>query len=225
MTLDNFYLDCLLKIGTSFACGILLGIERKSRQHTVGMRTLMLISVSSSVLTMMSSIITKIPDITGGDPTRIAAGIVTGIGFLGGGAIIQYGLNIRGLTSAAIIFTAAALGIACGTGQYFIAGTTIFIILFALVILEKVERKFFPAEKRKSLVLEFSDSDIVFSKIVEEIKNSGLVIKDTNMSESIEKQKYIIKLTVKAPGDFDITKITKKLSESGKLVKISISDI
>ena len=221
MTLDNFYLDCLLKIGASFACGILLGIERKSRQHTVGMRTLMLISVSSSVLTMMSSIITKIPDITGGDPTRI----VTGIGFLGGGAIIQYGLNIRGLTSAAIIFTAAALGIACGTGQYFIAGTTIFIILFALVILEKVERKFFPAEKRKSLVLEFSDSDIVFSKIVEEIKNSGLVIKDTNVSESIEKQKYIIKLTVKAPGDFDITKITKKLSESGKLVKISISDI
>jgi len=174
---------------------------------------------------MMSSIITKIPNVTGGDPTRIAAGIVTGIGFLGGGAIIQYGLNIRGLTSAAIIFTAAALGIACGTGQYFIAGTTIFIILFALVILEKVERKFFPAEKRKSLVLEFSDSDIVFSKIVEEIKNSGLVIKDTNVSESIEKQKYIIKLTVKAPGDFDITKITKKLSESGKLVKISISDI
>ncbi len=225
MTLDNFYLDCLLKICSGFVCGLLLGIERKSRLHTVGMRTLVLISVSSSVLTMISAIMTKIPGLSGGDPTRIASGIVTGIGFLGGGAILQYGLNIRGLTTAGVIFTAAALGIACGTGQYFIAGTTLAIILVSLLILERIEWKFFPAQKTKLLLLEFSDTEFDFSKIKENIKNSGLVIKDTNMSESIEKQKYSIRLTVKAPGDFDFVTLSKNLSKLGKLIKISISDI
>ncbi len=225
MTLENFYLDCLLKIGASYLCGLLLGFERKCRQHTVGMRTLMLISVSSAVLTMLSSIMTKIPGLSGGDPTRIAAGIVTGIGFLGGGTILQYGLNIRGLTTAGVIFTAAALGIACGTGQYFIVGTTLAVILISLLVLEKIERNLFPAGKTKTLVLEFNDPEIDFVKTIQEIKRTGLLIKDTNMSESIEKQKCVIRLTVKAPDDFDIRSLTKKLSESGKLLKISISDI
>ena len=225
MNIDNFYIDCLLKIGSSLICGILLGLERKSRNHTVGMRTVMLISVSSTILTMLSILIPSLPGVSDSDATRIAAGIVTGIGFLGGGAILQYGLNIRGLTTAAIIFTAAALGIACGAGQYYIAGVSLVIILIFLIIFERIEYHFFPAKMNKTLTIEFNDSDIDLTQIRKDITKAGLFIKDTNMSESIEKQKYVLKLTVKAPNNFDLRELSKSLSETGKLVKMSISDL
>ena len=225
MNIENFYIDCLIKIGSSLICGLLLGLERKSRNHTVGMRTIMLISVSSTILTMLSMIIPSLPGIENSDATRIAAGIVTGIGFLGGGAILQYGLNIRGLTTAAIIFTAAALGIACGAGQYYIAGISVIIILTFLIVLERIEYRFFPARMNKTLTIEFNDSDIDLTQIRTHISNTGLYIKDTNMSESIEKQKYVLKLTVKAPNNYDLRELSKNLSETGKLVKLSISDL
>ncbi|MBQ5647230.1 MAG: MgtC/SapB family protein, partial [Treponema sp.] len=138
MSFGNYYIDCLVRIGCSFICGLLLGIERKTRQHPVGLRTLILISVSSTLLSIFSVFIANNPQFPG-DPTRVAAGVVTGIGFLGGGAILHQGLNIKGLTSAAVIWTAAALGLACGTGQFFIVGITLFVALFALVVLEKIE--------------------------------------------------------------------------------------
>ena len=109
MIFSNIYIEYSARIAASFFCGLLLGFERKTRQHSVGMRTLILISVSSSLLAMLSSIITLEPRVTGGDPTRVAAGVVTGIGFLGAGAILRQGMNIKGLTSAAIIWTAAAI--------------------------------------------------------------------------------------------------------------------
>ena len=151
MSFDNYYIDCLVRIGCSFICGLLLGIERKTRQHPVGLRTLILISVSSTLLSIFSVLIANNPDIPG-DPTRVAAGVVTGIGFLGGGAILHQGLNIRGLTSAAVIWTAAALGLACGIGQFFIVGITLLVSLISLVLLEKVEYKLFPAEKSTYII-------------------------------------------------------------------------
>ena len=105
---DNFYLDCIVKLGAAFLCGLLLGLERKRRFHSVGMRTLILISVSSMLLGIISYTMADLGAVKG-DPTRIAAGVVTGIGFIGGGAIMHLGMNIKGLTSAAIIWAACAM--------------------------------------------------------------------------------------------------------------------
>lgn len=107
----ELYIDYAIRIGVSFICGFCLGIERKSRQHSVGIRTLVLISISSCLLSILSIYMAESFNVTG-DPTRIAAGVASGIGFIGGGAIMRYGLNIRGLTTAAIIFTASAVGLA-----------------------------------------------------------------------------------------------------------------
>ena len=113
---DNI-LDISLRFALSMICGILLGIERKSRQNAVGIRTLVLISISCCLLSLLSVFIAENASIQG-DPTRIASTTVSGIGFIGAGAILKQGLNIRGLTTAAIIFTAAAVGLSCGAGFY-----------------------------------------------------------------------------------------------------------
>ena len=218
MILSNIYIEYSVRIAASFFCGLLLGFERKTRQHSVGMRTLILISVSSSLLAMLSSIITLEPGVTGGDPTRVAAGVVTGIGFLGAGAILRQGMNIKGLTSAAIIWTAAALGIACGVGQYFLVS------LASLIILEKVEFHLFPAEKSKNLTIVYENHDIDIQKVQQEIAEAGLIQRDLNMSESIEKERTVLRFSVKAPGEFKLDELTKKLMKTGKIIKISISD-
>lgn len=223
MSFGNYYVDCLVRIGCSFICGLLLGIERKTRQHPVGLRTLILISVSSTLLSIFSVFIANNPQFPG-DPTRVAAGVVTGIGFLGGGAILHQGLNIKGLTSAAVIWTAAALGLACGTGQFFVAGITLFVALFSLVVLEKIEYKLFPAEKSKTLTLIYSEKNINLDSLQNIIAEHGLIQSDLNMTESLKENKIILKFSVKAPGELNIFVLTEQLMKTGNLTKISISD-
>lgn len=224
MTTGNFYADCTIRIAAGLFCGTILGIERKLRQHTVGFRTLILISVSSALMSMLSVLITQIPGVKGGDPTRIASGVITGIGFLGGGAILREGLNIRGLTSAAIIWTAAALGIACGIGAFFAAGLTLTVSILSLIIFERLEIKYFPAEKTKYLTVVYSGNDIDIGKIQQYITESGLLFRDINMSASIEKNRTAIRFSVKASCRFDLGTLSAKLKETGSLIKISISD-
>ena len=114
----NIYIEYTIRLALSFVCSFILGLERKSHQHIVGIRTLVSMGLSCCLLSILSVYMAETPAVEG-DPTRIAAGVITGIGFLGGGAILKLGLNIRGLTTAAIIFMTSALGMSFGAGLYF----------------------------------------------------------------------------------------------------------
>ena len=150
----SFYLDSVLKMLASTLAGAILGLERKHRYQIVGMRTLVLISVSSTLLSILSYALTEIQTakgFDGGDPTRIIAGVVSGIGFLGGGAIIHQGMNIKGLTSAAVVWTASAIGLALGAGLYAQSFMVLVIAIFFLLFLEKIESRYFLAGQSKVL--------------------------------------------------------------------------
>jgi putative Mg2+ transporter-C (MgtC) family protein len=112
----EFSIEDLIKIGLALVGGGLIGLEREFRDKNAGFRTLIFISLGSAVFTILSARLA--PD---SDPNRIAANIVTGIGFLGAGAILREGLRITGLTTAATIWLVAALGMAIGAGQYSLA--------------------------------------------------------------------------------------------------------
>ena len=121
------------------ACGGVLGFEREIKQKSAGLRTNMLISLGSAMFTLMSY---ELADGLNADPTRIAAQIVTGIGFLGAGAIIQGGSGVRGLTTGTGIWVAGAIGLACGAGYYLIAGAVTAFTLMVLIIVGGIERRF-----------------------------------------------------------------------------------
>lgn len=105
----------LARIGCAFLTGTLVGLERQARQRNAGLRTNVLVSVGSAAFTVLSYAITQ-PGY--GDPSRVAAQIVSGIGFLGGGLILKEGLNVRGLNTAATIWCSAACGTLSGAGMY-----------------------------------------------------------------------------------------------------------
>jgi putative Mg2+ transporter-C (MgtC) family protein len=129
--------DILMRLLLAAGLGAAIGVERELRRKPAGLRTNILIAVGSALLTMTSIEIGR-----GGTPDRIAAQIVTGIGFLGGGAILRSGNTIRGMTTAATIWVNAAIGLAAGAGLLAMATVTGGITLFVLALLPPIERYF-----------------------------------------------------------------------------------
>ncbi len=122
-----FEMADLVKIALAVAAGGLIGLEREFRDKSAGFRTMIFICVGATVFTILSSRLAADKD-----PTRIAANIVTGIGFLGAGAILREGLKITGLTTAATIWLTSAVGMAIGGEQYLTAG--IIVIAASMVL-------------------------------------------------------------------------------------------
>lgn len=134
----------------AFILGAVIGLEREVKGGVAGLRTNILVCVGSSLIMLISLYIYEIyKDKSALDPARIAAGVVTGIGFLGGGAIIRSPERIRGLTTAAGIWVSAAIGLAAGAGYLAaaIAGTVF--CFFTLEFLKKIEIKLQKQETRR----------------------------------------------------------------------------
>lgn len=108
----------LTRLALAAGLGALIGIEREWSQKSAGLRTNTLIALGSALFTLMSMELSRG---TGADPTRVASQIVTGVGFLGGGAILRTAGSVKGLTTAAIIWVNAAIGMAAGGGRYRVA--------------------------------------------------------------------------------------------------------
>ena len=131
-------LDFVWRLLLSAALGAALGLEREYRRKPAGLRTNILIAIGSALFTILSVSLT-----TGtGDPSRVAGQIVTGIGFLGGGAILRNRDTVHGMTTAATIWVNAAIGVACGIGQYELATVSTALTLVVLVVLPPIETYF-----------------------------------------------------------------------------------
>jgi putative Mg2+ transporter-C (MgtC) family protein len=133
--------ELVRRVALAAALGGLIGAERELRHKTAGFRTNILIAMGSALFTILSIGFAS----SGGDPGRIAAQIVTGIGFLCAGAIIRTRSGVHGLTTAATVWVNAALGMAAGSGEYHLAiiggSTTLAVLLILSPIERSIERR------------------------------------------------------------------------------------
>ncbi len=214
---------CIARILVSFCIGAVLGVERRMRQHILGMRTLILICVSSTLLMELSL---YIPLLNGGngDGARIAAQVVSGIGFLGAGAILRHGLNVTGLTSSAIIWATAAFGLAVGAGMVVQSLTILVLFEIALILFEIFEERFFPAEYSKQITLEFENKRINMNELKDVMKKHGMQVKNTQISRTMGQKNLQIILTVKAPKEIDFFAVIDSVKSVGKLSQYSFND-
>ncbi|MGP1587152.1 MAG: MgtC/SapB family protein [Treponemataceae bacterium] len=214
------FISITMKIVISFFAGLVLGIERKIRQQPIGMRTLILICVASTLLMILSI---YLGDTYGGDRSRLAAQAVSGIGFLGGGAIIRQGLNVRGLNSSATIWGTSAIGLAIGAGLYVASAVALLFFLFALTFLDRVENKYFPQDRTKRLLLTFNNRDIDYNRLHKKVEKHGLVILSSDIDHRIEEGKIEIIFSVRAPEETDVIKLGDDLLQFGNLEEINLS--
>jgi putative Mg2+ transporter-C (MgtC) family protein len=149
--------DLMVRLFVALLLGAIVGLERERQERAAGLRTVTMVSLGSCLFTIVGAF-----GFDHTDPSRVAAQIVTGIGFLGAGTIFLRKDLVRGLTTAATIWATAAIGMAAGTAQYFEAVFTTLLVLAVLMVLKPIERRFFkrPAEANVSLVVPRSDDEL-----------------------------------------------------------------
>ena len=130
--------EIIIRLILASILGGLIGLDRESTNRPAGFRTHILVAIGSALIMMVSVDNAKY----GADPSRIAAQVISGIGFLGAGTILRTGTNIEGLTTAASLWVCAGIGLAVGNGYYLGAVATTLIVLFFLKILEPLKECF-----------------------------------------------------------------------------------
>ncbi|HLO04046.1 MAG TPA: MgtC/SapB family protein [Symbiobacteriaceae bacterium] len=136
-----------------------VGLERESRNRPAGLRTHVLVCVGSALLMQLSIGMWLMSFSYGnGDPGRIAAQVVSGIGFLGAGTIMRDGVTVRGLTTAASVWVIAAIGLAVGAGYFMEAIATAVIVVLTLKTLSEVERRWLDKRDSAALVIHVTDT-------------------------------------------------------------------
>jgi putative Mg2+ transporter-C (MgtC) family protein len=162
----NFHADVeiLYRLLISFGIGTAIGLEREYRSKAAGLRTMIMICLGSTVFTTVSIGL-------GGanNPDRIASTIVSGIGFLGAGVIFKDGLSITGITTATTIWISAALGMAVGAGEYFIALIGSCVVLIVLIIFEKLQTIFERKHQTRTYKISFDETGGFEKNIIQQL--------------------------------------------------------
>lgn len=184
-SMDITVLTAISRIALAALLGALIGVEREYRGRSAGVRTQLLVALGSSLAMVVSL---QFAQAFGGidaaastirvDPARVAYGVMTGVGFLGAGAVICYGVNVRGLTTAASLWCTAAVGLAAGFGMYEIAMVATLIVIFTLLILPKLDQ-WIPSRQYKCLVITAaSDQGITLDSITKILQDRKVKIVD-----------------------------------------------
>lgn len=191
LTLDHFTLEVLFKLCIAAILSLIIGIERELKKKPVGLKTSLVIATFSCLLTIISiETAYSTParediNITM-DPLRLAAQVVSGIGFLGAGVILRKGNDsITGLTTAAMIWGAAAIGIAVGAGFYLEALATVFIVVIGIEVLAPFLIKIGPKRLRMrevSLKVLIEDTDCI-EKLIVYMKENEMVIENIRIHD------------------------------------------
>ena len=214
---DVGWLEVTLRLVLAAALGGAVGLERELREREAGLRTHLLVSVGAAVFTVVSAY--GFSDFhysaRGGitlDPTRIAAQVVTGIGFLGAGAIIRQGLSVRGLTTAATLWVVAAIGMASGAGYYSVAVIGTAIVLFSLyplrILAYRAVVRLRPEEGRLLVTLPPGASA---APVLAELERAGVRVDSLQVDESEAERAVVVE--VKLPDTLKGVEIVDRMNE------------
>ncbi|MGB6054205.1 MAG: MgtC/SapB family protein [Burkholderiaceae bacterium] len=197
------------RLAFSALLGSVIGIERERLSWAAGLRTHMLVCVGSTLIMIVSAygFAGVLSDHVTLDPSRMAAQVVSGIGFLGAGAILARGEVIRGLTTAASVWSVAAIGLAVGGGLYTEAVAATVIILIILAGLKPLERRFIASKQRRELLIVAEHGALSIDKLHEALGASSGRVEQFVMQqqeEAAELDEIEIVLTHVSPQEFGL---------------------
>lgn len=200
----------------------LLWLEREIRHQPAGVRTHILIGLGSCMLMILSILVPEMYNSNINDPGRIAAQVVSGIGFLGAGAIIKTGLNTRGLTTAANIWATAAIGLCVGAGLLMLSFIATLIILLNLVLISRFKSNFIIASRFCTIDLYFTHKKVDIKKVYSQIKQLPLEVVSKNIKE--DGKNIQLKIITKIRKDTDLFQIKDDIKSIADIQKISVNE-
>ncbi len=211
-------LELMLRIFSAGVCGAVIGLERSKRLKEAGLRTHCVVAIASALIMVLSK--HGFADFMGGDPARLAAQIVSGIGFLGAGVIFKNGNVVRGITTAAGIWAVAAIGMAFGAGMYVIGIFTTLFMILVQVFLHK-----FPvgndAHNSNEIKIVMIDNEASRAVIKEKLHSEwGLVVGTKVYRE--DNGRRMLQITVKSTGVMTPEKMLELLDSYPEIISASM---
>jgi putative Mg2+ transporter-C (MgtC) family protein len=178
--------DIVIRLALAFGAGFVLGLERESHGRAAGLRTVLLVSTAAATAMILSEVFYEASAEPGAawrpDPARLAAGILTGMGFLGGGVIIRQGNLIRGVTTAAVLWFVTIMGLSFGGGQYLLGGLAFAIGLFTLFVVPYLEG-IVKNDWYATVTLTASAEGATVAEMREAIKSMNIRVKNVELSQ------------------------------------------
>ena len=203
--------DMIIRLCLAAVLSGFIGYEREVHGRLAGLRTHILVGIGSTLIMLTSMHIFDIyRGVATPDPGRIAAQVVSGIGFLGAGTIIRFKASVRGLTTAASLWTVAGLGLAVGAGLFIAATVTTILALVALFFLNRLERIIIRRDWYKTLEIDTRAGASQLQEIRSLLSEYDVEIKDFDVKKSSSSGDLIIKISVKLlTNEYDNEMISK----------------
>jgi putative Mg2+ transporter-C (MgtC) family protein len=214
MTLDAA--EAFLRIGAAGGCGALIGLERESRNQLAGMRTHALVAAGAAIFTLAGA--HGFPDLHRGpnvDPMRVAAQIASGIGFIGAGAIIRDRGSVRGITTAAALWTSAAIGLATGAGLWWVTAAGALVTLFVLIGLRPIGARLVAplAMPVRTVDIEYEKGHGTLGPVMDAIRETGGELEDLDIQDSDGGSRRRVSIVVRVPDPEDLDPLARSLGE------------
>lgn len=212
-------LETVLLLLEAAFLGALIGLERERNNQPAGLRTHIILCLGSALIMVVSARVAG----EGYDPGRIAAQVVSGIGFLGAGAILRMGASVRGITTAASIWTSAGIGLAVGARLHVEAAAATAILLVSLTVLKSVERRFIVRMRFRRLEIQVRQEN---EEVVQQIED--LLSKQRCNARSMEVRKHPetgvvhLQIEMSVPRDFDPGRLIESLTRQDFVVRADL---
>lgn len=222
--------DILIRIIVSIVLGSIIGLERELTNKSAGLRTQIMVCLGSCLFTILSiyGFSTAVTLYPLGDPSRVAAQIITGIGFIGAGTVLRQGLTVTGLTTASTLWIVAAIGMACGCGKISIAVVSTILAVAILVLIRIFELKIMPRNLKHmrkvkiSFVCKYDEYDEIYKKLMDMFPE----ILDYN-HKTVDEDGDMLKINAKVFSNekSPVLYIYKQLEEIKNLQSVSVKEI
>lgn len=215
----------VFKLFLSLMLGAVIGLERRHKGQTAGMRTFALITMGATLAMLVSIYIPQeYMGLKNGDPGRIAAQVISGIGFLGAGAIIQMKGSVRGLTTAAGIWISACIGLAVGAGMYVVSTLACFLIIFVLMALDLLEKHLFRGGEQKIIRLKVGRILVNADEYHESFKKYHVHISDEFLRYDYTLGTTIINFMVRSRYNTDFMGLFDDLHSKGDVHSLTLTN-
>jgi putative Mg2+ transporter-C (MgtC) family protein len=192
-------IEILMRLLLAAGLGALVGFEREQHNQSAGLRThIVLVLGSALAMTLSINLSIQFRSIApNGDPARLAAQVISGIGFLGAGAILRMGTNIRGLTTATSLWTMAIVGLAAGAGHFIAAVGTTVLLLFVLFLLDRIEHSFIDPYRTVLITVNATDRQGIIGEIRTNLLKEKSKVDDIKFQKNLTSKQIKIECTVR----------------------------
>lgn len=212
-------LEMVGRLGLAAGLGGLIGLEREMHDQPAGLRTHMVVAVGACLIMLVSMHMSVLGS---ADPSRIAAQVVSGMGFLGAGAILRFGITVRGLTTAACLWTAAAIGLAAGCGYYRGAGAATLVTLIAVFVFDKVEKAFMRDKTLRKFTVQARDGTGLVGRLEQALNAADISIKHVDVQRDAVDNRVMVEVTTACPKDMNVDAISRKITKFEGVQKVEI---